>query len=346
MARPPIPLVVLRRAKSVGTAVVELLARSGEFMVLGDASDPSQATRMCRDRRPQCVLLYVEAHAQLELLGAVLAVAPVPVVALVRTASAGVQALAAGAAETLPFDAEAQVVATALRLMAGVTIVGRREAREAPAKAGPAALASAGRQPLVVIGTSTGGPPALAQLLGALAAGFAAPVVVVQHMPDDYHHSFAEWLTTQTRLTVSLAQSGLRVQPGTVYLAPGGSNLAVGQGGFLLARPRSPRGPCPSVDVLFESAAQLEGFSLCGVVMTGMGSDGARGLKAIRDAGGLTLVQDRASSAVFGMPAEALKLGAAELALSPAGLAEQLRWWAAPHGPPGRRTENGRKQTR
>ena len=342
MARSPIPLVVLGRAKSVAGPLVEQLERSGELMVLGHASEPALATRMCRDRRPQCVLLCVEGQAQIELLGAVLAVAPLPVVALVRTASLGVAALAAGAVETLPLDADAQTVATALRLMASVTIVGRREAKEAPVRAA-AALArpkGTGRQPLVVIGTSTGGPPALAQLLGALAAGFGAPVVVVQHMPDDYHPRFADWLTTQTRLPVHLAQSGMRVENGTVHLAPGGSNLVVGHGGFLLARPRSARGPCPSVDVLFESAAQLEGFSVCGVVMTGMGSDGARGLKAIRDAGGLTLVQDRASSAVFGMPGEALKLGAAELALSPAGLAEQLRWWAAELAPATPRPEN------
>ena len=117
MVSPPIPLVVLRRGKLVATAVVEQLERSGEFMILGDASEPVLATRMCRNRRPHCVLLYAEAQAQLELLGAVLAVAPVPVVALVRTTSMGVAALAAGAVETLPFDADAQTVATALRLI-------------------------------------------------------------------------------------------------------------------------------------------------------------------------------------------------------------------------------------
>ena len=348
MARLPIPLVVLGRAQAIVNPLVTQLERGGEFMVLGRAADSAVATRMCRDRRPDCVLLYVEALAQIDLLKAVLALAPLPVVALVRTPSLGVQVIAAGAVESLPLDADGSTVATALRLMAGVTIVGRREAQDPtprPALAVRAPLKGAPRErPLVVIGTSTGGPPALAQLLGALAADFAAPVVLVQHMPDDYHPQFAHWLGAQTRLPVRLAQSGTSVENGTIYLAPGGSNLVVGQGGYLLTRPRSARGSCPSVDVLFESAAQLQGFRVCGVVLTGMGSDGARGLKSVRDAGGFTLVQDRASSAVFGMPAEALKLGAAELALSPPALAEQLRWWVAELAPPGEEPRVSRRE--
>ena len=334
MIRPPIPLVVLGREKTIANTLVTQLERSGEFMVLGRASDRAVATRMCRDRRPACVLLYVEAQEHLELLHSVLIVAPVPVVALVRTPSLGIEVIAAGAVESLPFDATAPTVAETLRLMAGVTVVGRREVWE-PTKRTPTAGAPRpvrGR-PLVVIGASTGGPLALAQLLASFAGDFAAPVVLVQHMPDDYHPRFAQWLSAQTGLGVLLAQSGMPVQNGKLHLAPGGSNLIVGHGGFLLTRPRSPKGPCPSVDVLFESVAQLEGFKVCGVVLTGMGNDGAGGLMAIRQAGGFTLVQDRASSAVFSMPGEALRMGGAELALSPAGLAEQLRWWVREQAP-------------
>lgn len=329
MAKAPIQVVLLGKEPTLRSPVVEALERGGEVEVLGRATDASVAARMCRDRRPQCALLFAEAQAQIDLLGAVLLGAAIPVVAVAKTASLGVQATAAGAVEALSFDASAEQIATSLRLMTGVAVVGRRSSGEVrTVTPRPGAPASPKARSLVLLGTSTGGPPALVQLLGGLPPDFAVPIVLVQHMPDDYHTSFVAWLSSHTSLPVRLAQPGTSLEGRGVFVAPGGANLIVGPGGYVVSRPKCPSGPCPSVDALFESAARLEGFRLCAVVMTGMGNDGARGLLAVRQAGGYTLVQDRASSVVFGMPAEALRLGAAELAFSPLGLAEQLRWWS------------------
>jgi two-component system chemotaxis response regulator CheB len=328
VSKEPLPVVLLGKDALVRSPLVDALERAGEVEVLGRANDAAVAARMCKDRRPRCALLFCESPAHVELLGAVLVRSPLPVVVVAKTASLGVQATAAGAVEALHWEATAEQVATSLRLMTGVAVISHRTGGEARPRAPKAATPSARLRSLVLVGTSTGGPPALVQLFGALPQEFAVPIVLVQHMPDDYHGSFVEWLSSQTALPVRLAQAGTSLEGRGVFVAPGGANLVVGPGGYLLSRPRSPQGPCPSVDALFESAAQLEGFRLCAVVMTGMGSDGAKGLLAVRQAGGYTLVQDRASSVVFGMPAAALELGAADLAFSPHGLAEQLRFWA------------------
>ncbi len=336
MAKEPVPIVALGREPTLASPLLDQLEREGEVMVLGRASEPLSAVRMCRDRGPQCVLLFAETTAQVQLMTAVLGKVSIPVVALTRTARLGVESMAAGATETLTAESTPVQVATALRLMAQLQLVSQRSTpflatQPRPPVARPATAARTGTgelRPLVLVGTSTGGPPALVELLTVLGGDFPAPVLVVQHMPDDYDATFASWLGDQLPQPVGVAAPGTFPQPSRVYVVPSGGNTQLGQGAVFLSRPRSARGPCPSVDVLFESAARLQGFALCGVVMTGMGSDGAQGLLAIRKAGGFTVVQDRASCVVYGMPAEALKLGAADFALSPTSLGEQLWVWS------------------
>ncbi|MHB8876357.1 MAG: CheB methylesterase domain-containing protein, partial [Myxococcaceae bacterium] len=252
--------------------------------------------------------------------------------ACTRTAALGVAALAAGAVDVLPATTSPEALVQSLKLMGDLRVVGRRarpgEPASPPRHKAPAAEHGPGPR-LVAIGASTGGPVALVELLSGLPAGFPAAVLVVQHMPDDYGPQLAAWLGGVLALEVKLAAAGDLAHPGTVYLADGGHNLLVGPGGFLHTRPRSnTTGPCPSADVLFDSVARLSGFARCGVLLTGMGRDGAAGLLAIREAGGFTLVQDRASSVVSSMPDEAMRLGAAEVALPPAALAGQLLLWA------------------
>ncbi|MDP2276171.1 MAG: CheB methylesterase domain-containing protein [Archangium sp.] len=334
MAKEPVTIVSLGRDAGPGAELLAQLERAGEVMVLGRASEAQAAIRMCRDRKPRCALLFVDSTVQLELLRAVLGAVNLPVVALSRTTTLGVEAMAAGASETLPASAAAGQVGTAVRLMAELQTVTRRRSplpfSQPPLPPPTRPRAELDRRPLVLVTASTGGPPALVQLVGALGPDFAAPVLIVQHMPDDYDATFAAWLGAQLPLPVEVAQPGTTPQPGRVYLVRSGFNTVLGHGGFFLTRPRSPTGPCPSADVLFESVAALPDFEVCALVMTGMGTDGARGLLAIRKAGGYTLVQDKASCVIFGMPAEALRLGAAEFSLSPLSLAEQLRAWLKP----------------
>jgi two-component system chemotaxis response regulator CheB len=175
-----------------------------------------------------------------------------------------------------------------------------------------------GQHDLIAIGASTGGPVALSAVLGQLPAS-APPVLVVQHMPADFLPRFATRLNGDSPLTVTLARDGDRIEPGHAYVAPGDVHLAIRRwgAGYRIALVQGPKRnhQKPAVDVLFESAADAAGARGCGVLLTGMGRDGADGLLAMRRAGARTLVQDEATSVVYGMAKEAVRLGAAELVL-------------------------------
>jgi two-component system chemotaxis response regulator CheB len=212
----------------------------------------------------------------------------------------------------------------AVKLMSEIKVVRRWAAHRKPA---PAPVVQVTATPRVVaVGASTGGPPVLASILEGLPARFACPVLVVQHMAADFSAGFAAWLQSATPLAVKLAETGERIRAGTVYVADGGAHLGVGRDGRLeLAPPDGPDGFCPSISRLFGSVADSFGPAAVGVLLTGMGRDGADGLRRLRDAGAVTIAQDAASSAVFGMPAEAVRLEAAALVLPPEQIVRTLR---------------------
>lgn len=167
---------------------------------------------------------------------------------------------------------------------------------------------------VVVIGASTGGPPALAIILKRLPADFPFPIAIVQHIAPGFITGLARWLNDESPLPVKVAMNEEEHRAGAVYLAPDNYHLEIGtdKNIFLNAGPPV-RGHRPSVDQLMASAAHSYGRQAVGVLLTGMGSDGAEGLKKIREAGGKTIVQDEATSLVFGMPREAARRGAAEI---------------------------------
>jgi chemotaxis response regulator CheB len=188
---------------------------------------------------------------------------------------------------------------------------------------------------LIVIGASTGGPGALRFLLDRLPADFPAPIVIVQHIDAEFAESFVAWLVPQSRLPIREAVPGSRVVPGTVLVAARGRHVVVTRDGCVAPMEAPPRaGNRPSVDVLFESAAEVHGANAVGVLLSGMGRDGAAGLKRIRDAGGRTIAQDEASSVVFGMPRAAIELGAAQAVLGLPAISAALASMSAARRPP------------
>lgn len=192
------------------------------------------------------------------------------------------------------------------------------EPAPAAAPAGAAAAPTPWRRPgatyrAIGIGASVGGPPALAMVLGRLPADFALPVLVVQHMASGFGESLAAWLDRTVEIPVQLAVNGAPLQPGA-WLAPDGVDLRLSRALRLTLDATSERrAHRPSLDVLLESLAESVGADAVGVVLTGMGRDGAEGVRAIAAAGGLTIAQDEQSSAVFGMPAAAIEAGAARV---------------------------------
>jgi two-component system chemotaxis response regulator CheB len=252
----------------------------------------------------------------------IMADTPTPILVLTanREEAVGFRALSLGALDILEkpqastdLDEYGRLLRSRLRLLAGVKVI--RHVRGLRERAAAAPRRRASRVELVVIGASLGGPRALATLLRGLPATFRAPIAVVQHIADGFTEGLAAWLASEARLDVHEGQDGEPLVPGKVLLAPTGRHLVVGDGFIRLSDAPPVDTFRPSVTPLFLSAARAYGPRVCGVILTGMGRDGAEGLRAIRDGGGTTLAQDESSSAVFGMPRAAIELGAVERVL-------------------------------
>lgn len=179
----------------------------------------------------------------------------------------------------------------------------------------------------VVIGASTGGPPAIVEILSGLGADFPAPIVIVQHIAAPFIDGLVRWLDKETPIWVELAEDDVLPRPHHAYLAPAGCDVSFGPGGRLRVKKAAPehKGIAPSADVLFESAAETFRGRCAGVLLTGMGRDGAVGLLKMRSKGARTFAQDERSCVVFGMPAAAGRLGAVEAFAEPKVIATKLR---------------------
>jgi two-component system, chemotaxis family, protein-glutamate methylesterase/glutaminase len=229
-------------------------------------------------------------------------------------------------------DKDAASIITSVKLMSEVRVVRRwnrvpavQETVTGPALAAPP-FAITGRDPVIVaIGASTGGPPAVFQLLSGLSTAFPLPILLVQHISAGFTAGFVEWLAAASGLPVHVTRGGEIPLPGHVYVASEDHHLKVGPRGELEMSQDAPlNGLRPSVGVLFRSVAERFGPRAIGVLLTGMGRDGAEELKLMADRGALTVAQDEESSVVFGMPGEAIKLGAARYILPPRGIAGLL----------------------
>ncbi|MBL6455716.1 chemotaxis-specific protein-glutamate methyltransferase CheB [Belnapia sp. T6] len=218
---------------------------------------------------------------------------------------------------TAGYDALADHICTQLFIMSDVPLIRRRDigTRLSPRPPGPP-LALPDRPALIGIAASTGGPQALAKLLGALPADFPVPILLVQHMGAAFMEGFAAWLDGVVPPKVALAQEGEVPQPGRVHVAPGDQHLRIGPDRTLrLTRDPPVGGQRPAATAMFHSIAEVYGSSGSGIILTGMGEDGARGLVALRRQGGLTITEDESTAVVFGMPAAAVRLGGSSLSL-------------------------------
>lgn len=318
-----------------------------DFCVVGEAGNGREAVALVARLRPGAVLmdLNLPVMSGLEAIERIMSTSPTPI--LVYSAFVdrdnrvnALEALAAGAVDVLAkpgledtgsLEEYAAVLRSKLRIAARVRVIthprGRLRSQEAPGAVAkglagghlslrPAASArresGAGGVHLIAVGASTGGPQALLTLLGQLPADLDQAVLVVQHMADGFLGGLASWLGGLVALPVAIGESGQRLAPGTITLAPSRSNLLV-QDDRLRIRcvpPEAGQFHVPGIDATFSSVANTLGERAIGVVLTGMGRDGAAGLLAMRQRGALTFGQDEATSAVYGMPAAAHALSA------------------------------------
>jgi two-component system chemotaxis response regulator CheB len=216
-----------------------------------------------------------------------------------------------------------------VRALAGVPR--ERLKRPAPAVApvaAPAPRRGTERAEVVAIGTSTGGPPALQAIIPSLPAGFAAPLLIVQHMPPGFTRSLAERLDQRSHVRVREAEDGDALRPGLALIAPAGRHMKVRRRGAetQVWLDDEPKGVLhrPAIDVLMASVASLFGRRALGVLLTGMGADGVEGLRAIRAAGGRTLAESEESAVIFGMPKAAIEAGVVDQAVSLPRIAAEI----------------------
>jgi two-component system, chemotaxis family, protein-glutamate methylesterase/glutaminase len=316
--------------------LTEILSKEGQLEVVGAAADPCQAQEKILRLKPDVITLDVEMPRMdgLTFLEKLMRAHPMPVVMVSSLTERGcettLRALELGAVDfvTKPkldiatgvLD-QAQEIVAKVKAAAGARVRARRVASEGKAQAVPAAppvRTLRTTHSIVAIGASTGGTEALREVLCAFPPD-APGTVVVQHMPEKFTASFAGRLDSLARIEVREARDNDRVQPGLALIAPGGRHMQLVRSGAEY-RVRVFAGDpvnhhCPSVDVLFHSCAKNAEPNAAGVILTGMGNDGAHGLLAMREAGARTFAQDEATCVVFGMPKEAIGLGAAEKVL-------------------------------
>lgn len=212
-----------------------------------------------------------------------------------------------------------------IRILNGVKLINRNAKKSTTGANGQCLVPRIHHPKMIVIGASTGGPQAFESMLSHLAKDFFLPIVCVQHISHGFLNGMLTWLGGLSPLFIKTAVHGNTPSPGYMYFPPEGMHLTFSENGaFVLSPPCSADVYCPSIDKLFISAAQVYGESLVGVLLSGMGKDGAAGIKAIFDAGGDTVAQDEDSSIIFGMPSVAINLGVVCNVLKPSQIATYL----------------------
>lgn len=340
-----IKVMVVDDSAVVRQVMVQLLQADPGIEVIAAVADPVFAMQRMKAQWPDVILLDVEMPRMdgVTFLRQLMQERPTPVIICSTLTEAGapttIEALAAGAAAIITkpkiglkqfLHEAAHELTAAVRAAAKVNVKRlamrpERTAAVAPKNTADVILTRASEKAMtrttehiVAIGTSTGGTQALEHVLSSLPL-VCPGMVIVQHMPPQFTAAFAKRLDSLCQINVREAQNGDRLLPGQALIAPGGKHMLVQRSGAQY-QVEIREGPpvsrhCPSVDVLFRSAAKAAGRNALGIIMTGMGDDGARGLKEMRDAGSSTIAQDEATCVVFGMPKEAIRYGAAERVL-------------------------------
>lgn len=356
-----IRVVVVDDSALMRRAITDLIQQDPEIRVVGTARDGREAIALVEKLRPDVVTMDVRMPVMdgLETTEHLMAHCPTPI--LVLTASLArhdiditFKMLGAGALEIIekPSGSNPQALErTAHELIRRIKVLSRvkvvrhlRGRRKTLTPESPAQTAVGGQQPsltgavsptktqplsldlfpLIMIGASTGGPRVVYQILAALPRNLPAGVVVVQHIAPGFSPGMAEWLAHESKLPVSLVTEGMAVQPGRVFVAPDRRDLLItnertfhlSENPLLIQR--------PAIDISMQAAADVFGHQTIGVLLTGMGRDGAYGMLAIRRVRGYTIAQDEATSAIFGMPRAAIQLGAADEVMQPAQIAPRL----------------------
>lgn len=344
-------VLVIEPEASARLALVEMLKRSTEVVVIGVASDVIQARMQIKLRKPNMLILATDQQPDAvdKFLMQLMQDEPLPVLMLsgqILPKNSGEREVmrAGGSLLAKPrhgIAAQDESFCRALvRQLKSIVVkmeaipVPKQKKQIAHCSVKPVLSNESNRErhnpllhTLVAIGASTGGTEALRHVVSAFPAGFS-PVLIVQHLPKAFAATFINKLNKASKMNVVAAEEGVEIQRGHIYVGAGGEQFRIEKSGSSLVCRVGGKdkvsGHCPSVNELFDSVAKYVGSKAVGALMTGMGDDGASGLKKMRDARAKTVVQDKASSVVWGMPGAAIKLGASELEVPLAELGKKL----------------------
>ncbi|MFO0829232.1 MAG: chemotaxis response regulator protein-glutamate methylesterase [Phycisphaerales bacterium] len=342
-----IGIIIVDDSAATRQILARELGREADIDVLGVADSPYTARELIIEKRPQVVTLDLDMPRMdgLTFLRRVMKFLPTPVIVCSSLTPTGcaksIECLDAGAFDVIGKPAGSAAAAEFVQRLAELVRAAARANRPVAPVAAPTALvarrsaapATIDQRSIIVIGSSTGGTEALRAVLTALPAQMP-PIAIVQHMPEGFTKLFAGRLNGLCELEVREAREGEPFAPGVALLAPGGKHLrlrrdATGRYVANVADGPQVKHHRPSVEILFESTAAVAGKHAIGVLLTGMGDDGADGLLSIRRAGGATIAQDEASCVVFGMPKAAIDRGAADVVLPLGQIADRLRTLAS-----------------
>ncbi len=331
--------LIVDDSKTAREVIRDILASDPGIKVVGEAKNGQEALEKVSELRPDIITMDVIMPVKdgLEAVGEIMAYKPTPI--LVLSSAAGDQevnlafkAIQLGALDVmakprgfttweLP-ELKKELIAK-VKLLARIKVIshprGKKKRSEKLARTRAADSAK-----IVAIGASTGGPQAIMTILKQLPADFPGGISIVQHIASGFSKGFAQWLDQESRLKVKEAEQGEQIKPGTVLLAPTDLHLEIINERVNLTDSPPVNSCRPSADKLFSSVAQCYGSKTIGVILTGMGKDGTKGIKEIKERGGITIAQDEQSSVIFGMPKEAISLNVIDHVLPLSEIGKEL----------------------
>jgi two-component system chemotaxis response regulator CheB len=343
-----IRVLVVEDSAVVRLFLERVLSSDPEIQVVASAKNGEEAVALVARLRPDLITMDINMTAMdgFEATRRIMESFPAPIVLVSASWDSGeiqttFRAIEAGAVAVLAkprggpgeHGPEARELIRTVKLMSEVKVVKRWPRQRGPQVAPQVSPAPAStderpqRIQIVALGASTGGPPAVKTILSTLPASLPVPVLVVQHIASGFASGFASWLAGASKLPVRVAAAGEPLRAGQVYVAPDDRHLGLGRGPQVELSEEAPEnGVRPSVSFLFRAVARVFGGKAAAVLLSGMGADGAAELKLLREAGAATFAQDESSSVVFGMPAEAVRLGAARYVQPPEAIAATLQF--------------------
>lgn len=332
-ANAPIRVLVVDDSKFMRSAITRHIQRDPRFQVIDAAVNGREAIAKARQLRPDVITMDVEMPEMngIEALRQILADTAIPVIMVSAQTEAGakitIQALQIGAMDFIPKSNGFEDLHEKLAAVAGATRARTTPAmapRPAPQRPTPAPRTTPLRPRMMVIGSSTGGPRALLQVLERLPKHFPLPIVIAQHMPPQFTAAMAKWLDDHCALEIVEAADGMALKPGRAHVGPGGMQFRVQNGCARISPDQGESLYKPSVDVLADSVAASYGGQTLALMLTGMGNDGMKGFVKLKQAGAYVIAQDQASSAVWGMPRAVAEAGAADEILAAGEIGKRI----------------------